>query len=184
MVCAYTQGGLAQAGAVHGGVRGDRTDGQQQAFGLAVSRRMGGAQRYPSLLRWRMMGFAALYPILRAGGLYAGTRPPKNGISAWLSACARFDVNTISAPAVSLSRPGPPEQIGDAPCDRGRGVDPVDRPWREFDEPIQQQRIMRAGQHDGVGTGGVSSAVADEAGREFGRDVLVADVKTAEGAFG
>ena len=33
---------------------------------------------------------------------YAGTRPPKNGINAWLSACARPEVKIISAPAVSL----------------------------------------------------------------------------------
>ena len=37
--------------------------------------------------------------------------------------------------------------------DRGRGIDPVDRPRRELDEAIQQQRVMRAGQHDGVGAG-------------------------------
>ena len=30
---------------------------------------------------------------------YAGTRPPKNGISAWLSVCGRCDVKMISAPA-------------------------------------------------------------------------------------
>jgi hypothetical protein len=30
---------------------------------------------------------------------YAGTRPPKNGISAWLSACGRPEVKIISAPA-------------------------------------------------------------------------------------
>ena len=33
------------------------------------------------------------------GRLYAGTRPPKNGISAWLSVCGRLDVKIISAPA-------------------------------------------------------------------------------------
>ena len=34
---------------------------------------------------------------------YAGARPPKNGISAWLSVCVRLDVKIISAPAASLS---------------------------------------------------------------------------------
>ena len=40
-------------------------------------------------------------------------------------------------------------------------------------QPLQQQRIMRAGEHDGVGARGVG-AIADEAGGELGRDVLVA----------
>ena len=104
------------------------------------------------------------------GGRYAGTRPPKNGISAWLSVCGRFEVKIISAPALSASRPGRAEQVDDAPGDRGRGIDPVDRPWREFYQPVQQQRIMRAGQHHGVGAGGIAGA--DKAGGEFGRDIL------------
>src|SRR5215472_2352582 len=40
----------------------------------------------------------------------ARTRPPKNGISAWLSACGLFDVNIISAPAESDSFPGGPSR--------------------------------------------------------------------------
>src|SRR5436305_14904785 len=33
----------------------------------------------------------------------AGTRPPKNGIKAWLSVCGRLEVKIISAPAASDS---------------------------------------------------------------------------------
>ena len=105
---------------------------------------------------------------------YAGTRPPKNGVRAWLSLCGRFEVKIISAPASSDSLPGDPSRSDNAPGDRRRRIDPVDRPWREPDQPIQQQRVMRAGQHDGVGAGGVL-AVADEAGREFGGISRVAD---------
>src|SRR5512138_1521914 len=39
---------------------------------------------------------------------YAGTRPPKNGISAWLSVCGRPEVKIISAPAPSKMSPGVP----------------------------------------------------------------------------
>src|SRR5690349_2123988 len=39
---------------------------------------------------------------------HAGTRPPKNGISAWLSVCGFFDVKIISAPAPSKTSPGLP----------------------------------------------------------------------------
>src|SRR5262245_19787023 len=39
---------------------------------------------------------------------HAGTRPPKNGISAWLRACGRPDVKIISAPAPSKTSPGVP----------------------------------------------------------------------------
>ena len=46
----------------------------------------------------------------RGGETYAGTRPPKNGISAWLSVCVRLDVKIISAPASSLSAPGGPSK--------------------------------------------------------------------------
>ena len=44
-----------------------------------------------------------------------------------------------------------PEQVGHAPGDGGRGIDPVDRPRREPCQPVEQQRIVGAGQHDGVG---------------------------------
>ena len=84
--------------------------------------------------------------------LYAGTRPPKNGISAWLSVCGRLDVKIISAPAVSIPARWA-EQVGYATRDGGRRIDPVDRPWRELYQTVQQQRIMRAGQHDRVGAG-------------------------------
>ncbi len=75
------------------------------------------------------------------------------------------------------------EQLRRAPRDRRGGVDPLDRPGREPGQAFQQQRIMRAGQHDGVGAGRVAGAVADEAGRELGRDVLVAHALAAEGGF-
>ena len=59
-------------------------------------------------LSWSLGHFQ--YVFARHRQLYAGTRPPKNGISAWLSVCGRLEVKNISAPAVSLSRRGDPSR--------------------------------------------------------------------------
>ena len=48
---------------------------------------------------------------------------------------------------------GSGKQIRDTSRDRRRRVDPVDRPWRELDQPVHQQRVVGAGQHDGIGAG-------------------------------
>ena len=107
----------------------------------------------------------------RSIAVHAGTRPPKNGISALAQRVRPFEVKIISAPAVIGFAAGGAEQIRHPPRDRGRRIDPVDRPWREPDEPVHQQRIMGAGQHDGVGARRIVFAVADKARREFGRDI-------------
>ncbi len=75
------------------------------------------------------------------------------------------------------------EQIRNPSGNRRCGIDPVHRPRREPDQTIQQQRIMRAGQHDGVGTGRVACAVADEAGREFGGDIAASLTSLPLNAF-
>ena len=97
-------------------------DAQLAVFTRRRSRRMGGANgsrecapddrlrdTHQSSSLMDGDGFRCALPILQAVR-YAGTRPPKNGISAWLSVCGRFEVKTISAPAVSDSRPGPPSR--------------------------------------------------------------------------
>ena len=72
------------------------------------------------------------------------------------------------------------EQIRDAPRDRRRRIDPFDRPGREPDQPVQQQRVMRAGQHNRVG----ARRPIDEAGRDLGEDIAVADGFAVQGGLG
>ncbi len=62
-------------------------------------------------------------------------------------------------------------EIGGAPCDRRRRIDPVHRPRRQRGEAVQQQRIVGAGQHHGVGARGA----VDEARRNLGGDGGIAD---------
>jgi len=40
-----------------------------------------------------------------------------------------------------------PDEVGHSPGDRGRRIDPVDRPRGEAHQPVQQQRIVGAGEH-------------------------------------
>ena len=44
-----------------------------------------------------------------------------------------------------------PDQFDHAPRDRGRRIDPAHRPRCEALEAVKQQRVVRAGEHDGVG---------------------------------
>ncbi len=68
--------------------------------------------------------------------------------------------------------PDRPEQLRHAAGDRRRRVDPGDRPGRQPLQALEQQRIMRAGEHDRVGA---PPAARDEAGRDLGRDGGVLD---------
>ena len=52
---------------------------------------------------------------------------------------------------------------------------------RERCQAVEQQRIVGAGQHDGVGA---ILAVSDKAGGKLGYDILVAHVVATEGGFG
>ena len=56
------------------------------------------------------------------------------------------------------------QQIGDAAGNGRRRIEPIDRPGRVRLEALGQQRIMRAGQHHGVGAPAVG---VDEAARRF-----------------
>src|SRR5260370_37735360 len=81
---------------------GLRTDGGRQ-YALWSMDRSG--QEVPRLLLGSRIGTYNPPP-----SLYAGTRPPKNGINAWLSVCGRFEVKIIAAPASSLSLPVGPSK--------------------------------------------------------------------------
>ena len=63
-----------------------------------------------------------------------------------------------------------PEQIAHAPRDGGRRIEKIDRPRRERAQPPEQQRIVGAGEHDGVGAHAV---VVNEAGGDFGGECRV-----------
>src|SRR6202011_6261701 len=65
------------------------------------------------------------------------------------------------------------KQIRNPPCDRGRGINPGDLPWREGDQPVQQQGKMGAGQHDRVGAHGVFAG-ADKTWRQLRRYLGIA----------
>ena len=73
-----------------------------------------------------------------------------------------------------------PEQIDDAPRDRRRRIDEIHRPGRELPQAMQQQRIVGAGQHDGVGALGVVA----EAGRDLGADFRIAGRRAVEFGLG
>ena len=60
------------------------------------------------------------------------------------------------------------QQILHAPCDRRRRVEPLDWPGRKLAQAREQQRIVRAGEHYGVGTPAVSIR---EAWINFGGDL-------------
>ena len=68
------------------------------------------------------------------------------------------------------------DEVGHPPGNCGRRINPVDRPWGEALQPVQQQRIMGAGEHDRVGA---PTAGRHEAGRDFLRDGVVIDCDTA-----
>ena len=63
------------------------------------------------------------------------------------------------------------EKIADAPRDCRRRIEKVDRPGREPPQALDQQRIMRAGEHDGIG----ARAVIAKARRDLGAKRVVAD---------
>ena len=63
------------------------------------------------------------------------------------------------------------QQVDDAAGDGGGGIDEMDRPVRQLLHAIQQQRVVRAGQHDRIGA---FAAGFDEAGGDFGGDIRVA----------
>src|SRR6185437_3583758 len=79
---------------------------------------------------------------------------------------------------------GRPEQVRNPPRDRRRRIDPVDRPRCKADKAIEQQWIMRAGEHDRVGARCLVLAAADKTGRELGKNIVIADVVAAQSAFG
>src|SRR5262249_2700168 len=70
-----------------------------------------------------------------------------------------------------------PAQIGDPARDRGRGIDEGHRPGREPLQAVEQQRIVRAGEHDGVGAPPIS---IDKTGRDLLRDQIVGDGRATE----
>ena len=66
----------------------------------------------------------------------------------------------------------------------GAGSMKCHRPGRQAVQPVQQQRVMGAGQHDRVGAGAVP---LDEAGCDLGRDVGIGQrlaVQLGLGKFG
>src|SRR6478736_9717815 len=79
---------------------------------------------------------------------------------------------------------GGPEHSRNAAGNRGRGVDPVHWPWRQPSESIDQQWIMRAGQHDGVGARRIVLALPNKTWREFGRYPEVVDLDAAQCRLG
>src|SRR5262245_14908405 len=69
------------------------------------------------------------------------------------------------------------EQIGGAARDCWRGIDECHRPGAEALEASEQQRIMRAGEYDGVGAAAV---LLDEAWLDLLGDQLIGDGGTIE----
>ena len=55
-----------------------------------------------------------------------------------------------------LARRAPGREIDHAPGDRRRRVDKVDRPRRKPPQPVDDQRIVGAGEHHRVGAGRAS----------------------------
>src|SRR5262249_61681936 len=70
-----------------------------------------------------------------------------------------------------------PAQIGDPPRDRRRGIDEGHRPRREPLQAVEQQRIVRAREHDGIGG---PPAGIDEARRDLLRDQIVGDGRATQ----
>ena len=70
-------------------------------------------------------------------------------------------------------------QVRDTPCNRRRRIEPGHRPRRTGAEAFEQQRIMRAGQHDRVGAPAV---FLDETAGDFCCDRPVGD--RCAGKFG
>src|SRR5580704_14712008 len=86
-----------------------------------------------------------------------------------------------SLPAGGENRPGRSAMIaglagaqtlGDPPRDGRRRIDEIDRPWREFAQAFDQQRIVRTGEHDRIG----AVAVIDEGRCDFFANRQVIDV--------
>src|SRR5262249_57464293 len=75
-----------------------------------------------------------------------------------------------------LPRFGPAKR-GAPPRDRGRGIDEGPRPGREPLQALEQQRIVSAGEHDGVGA---PPAGIDETGRDLLRDQIIGDGRATE----
>ena len=100
---------------------------------------------------------------------HAGTRPPKNGINGPAQRMRPLRRENHLGPGMIRLGAGRRKQVRNPPRDRGRRIDPVDRPGRKPHQPVQQQRIMRAGQHDGIGARR-SPSPPRQAGRQLGGD--------------
>jgi hypothetical protein len=127
--------------------------------------------------RTKPRGRKQLY-VLRANGSTRFARLPQPPMPKRASAAPsvaegfRPEVNTMRGGRACTS-----QQIGDAARDRRRGIDEGYRPGRKPFEALEQQRIVRAGEHDRVGA---ASAGIDEAGRNLARDQIVRNRRAIE----
>ena len=93
----------------------------------------------------------------------------------------RPEVNTIRGGGGGAAARRGAHQVGDAARDRRRRIEPFDRPGRHGAEAVDQQRIMRAGEHHGVGAAAVR---IDEAGGDLGLDGGIDDGRAGELGLG
>ena len=102
------------------------------------------------------------------------------------SAAASVRRGRLSRCVNELCRPRPlgprrADQVDHAARDRRRRIEERHRPGRQPREAVEQQRVMRAGEHDGVGAAPVA---VDEAGRDLGRDRRISGRRAVELGLG
>jgi hypothetical protein len=76
------------------------------------------------------------------------------------------------------------KQTAHPPCNGGGRIDPVNGPGGQRKHLADQQGIVRAGEHHGIGPRSIAVLAIEEAGGDFRGDGLVADLLAAQGGFG